>query len=1339
MKMWAKMLGLFMSGLSATAGLTYFLSSYSAPDSSGKTPVTPTVLSDADKFIAQLASMKVLEGNFRLRVASSSVGCNLYGDTFRLLMPSLEDIALEAEGSFVGAGVASLPYRINYSAGSFYASVDVFKWTLDSTLFDAIGDFVEFFGIRSPEFTIPDEIIDVITSAMLGWVNDMTVEKNVGRIDYTLAVPFVKVVMYSDLDYNFTGLELMPYDIGDFSISFNFDVTKFSTVIEEEEPIEEPEDAESYVDMTKGPGLLNLVKSSQGSLTTDQGISFDIEASRLNEQNEAVGEASSASGTIAYDSSFSNVLARLSPDDGDSSYDLQAKAVEEGIDYYAQVKGGEDTSIRLKGNLAPEINIDDSDLSNSVDLSAVISSLTEFLNGGGVGSYVLGALEHLGLDGVLPSIATLISDSTLHYALNWEIFSFLATHPLNGIDISDGHLNFYLNNNLLGIDDGGSFLVHLDWTSDYGLSLSLEEVKIAGYELELSLHNSIVSEFEELTDLENLASTEPDSFLDCDPLTSISDQFLGSIGLDYTLGLKAVLEEQSQTADASLEDYELSIDMSGDIDVKWDEGISFYLGGSLKDSLSKTHSLSAYLSGDSIQAGRALMRYSSDNGLFASSSDEQGNTTYGGLGLTDKVEHLGEMFETLSSRSSGSVKAMTGVLGKISNRIDYFIGLIGEDASKCDYEALFAQEYVRGVTTTSDSIILILSKEFLASQGDIKLTLSLADNGISSFSISDCVLYAEGELDKDGNPGPGSSLELSFSAKVRDYEPENKLVDDGTYLNLEYLDLEQFLGLRDLNFKLSGSFANKDTGKVDSTMSGYIEGDLESGLFYGSMDIASTDSGYNDMPINHNFVFDKPEGDNILFNYTETINGTLRSPMKGFFNASASEGVSELLSSIISAGDDDRFLQYFELFFAGQEPWIMKLFPLLNGIISGQALASDYAEFLDSLFTSSSDGSSIIKNLSFKDGVLSLSVDKNFMSTLDDLEVEVGLRDSTVLKEGVSPSGFTVTYIKLGNISMNGNLGTILMENQSLDGSYEFDPSAHPLSVDSSYFDLTSAPDLLGYLMKTANCDYFRISGDLALNLNIISFIPINWTGIKVDASIWIDENEKVYAYIKITNIPSVAGVNQVATGSDEKTSEIFYDSTQSDVLGGTIYLHNEEPYPYWLFATRYHNRYAKITAGEFAENAMFYLCKFILNFNDLIYGAITDAIDTHAVREEPICYSEILTSWSYDEADESWTIGLNFPDLTNNEDCKSLSITLGSTSHDIIDRLSVTLYVNVSDALEVTLSVDASMSVGSYEEAISSTAYSRFNTYLNGSYGRSMSYTTAPDYVSEELKSSNL
>ena len=94
---------------------------------------------------------------------------------------------------------------------------------------------------------------------------------------------------------------------------------------------------------------------------------------------------------------------------------------------------------------------------------------------------------------------------------------------------------------------------------------------------------------------------------------------------------------------------------------------------------------------------------------------------------------------------------------------------------------------------------------------------------------------------------------------------------------------------------------------------------------------------------------------------------------------------------------------------------------------------------------------------------------------------------------------------------------------------------------------------------------------------------------------------------------------------------------------------------------------------------------------------------------------------------------------ITNNEDCKSLSITLGSSSHDIIDRLSVTLYVNVSDALEVTLSVDATMSVGSYEQAIGSTAYSRFNTYLNGSYGRSMSYTTAPDYVSEELKSSNL
>lgn len=1332
MKFWIKAVSLFVSVFAASATMTYFLQPQSSPEEGNHGQVISSEPeSDLDLFTANLASTRYLEATYTLKGLSTGVGFLVQGDTFNFSMASLDNIFLSTTGKFVLGGLLSIPYTVTYQDNDLYAAIEVGKWKIDNSLLKNVVSFFKTLGF-APNLSLPEGLssmlMGTLTSALAG------MQSTVGKtsIDYALtSLPFISLVFHSDLDHNFTGLSIPSFSVGNLDVSFDLNISKVSSSIPEQVQSLRV-NTEEFKALGNNLGLLGMLTDLPYSdYSSQNGFDFDISAKKKGDIN---GDVISGSLLLGNGASSSRLMADLSIQDHlgyshEIDFDGTFGSTSEYYAAYQNLSLGEGgmEPLYLKGKVESQ---SEGETNANLGLNEAANAISAILSQEhtGASAYLFSSISKLGYGDILPAIVNMLTNNTLSLAMEWKIFSFLGTSPIQGINLGLGTISLDLNNNIFGLGDG-CFNLLISFNSDGRLKFSLSNLSFGGFDFNVTLlRKSGETKFVDLQTL-SLDPTYSESFLDINSITNgVNSLSKTNIGLDFSVDVNASIDGQHRdetSEDSTFSKEEIVSTMSGSLEANWENGLSLYLGGGLKDRLGVSHEINAYLEGQRFEEADLLLQYHNDIASF-------GHDLY----VTDNIASLSALFsdiQLVSGTAYQDLPIYKNLFSSIVDRIDELKLLFTATPEEFDIVKILTDGWIKNISYGSGEINLVLDSCFLHTVSDVTLTLTL-NNGLPSKASLKGLSFASSTSE--------DAFSIDVSLSMHSFDASKKIVkaeDDNRYLDLKYFDLETLIGQKEFSMDVRGSFTDSnDLDHGSKTIVGSLDMSLSKMLGYGSFSLIGqeeTNAGSGTfLDTSHNFTFDYRSDEQILFSYMESIAGNDKGSMLGRTTKASFSELGETMKSLATDKGNARFMQYFNLLFTDGVPAINSLMPMINKIIQNAAVVSDCRDLIKALLNTG--GIPLVRDLDLKDNIISLTISKELLSTVEDIKIEV------VLDKGDATHPFFVKGLNILNLSMGSISGSLSLTNKNVGLNYVYDDTKHPLRQDASAFtDYSSFSKLMGHFMKTAGYNSFHLNGTLDLTMKGLGIDLgglADTKGITIDAYIWIDEEEKVYAKVRLGNVPTVYLVNSIVYGGvncaaqGTKTIEMFYDSEGKDVLGGDVYMHEWEGF--WYFGNRVKDKYSKQTASDFASNILPNLLKFCLNFHDSIYNLINNTIEKHEGRTEPMAYSELLTSMVYtrDGNVNQWDLGLNFPLLANNSQCRSLSISLFGEDNSYFNRLKVFMHIN-TDADDGTsgficdLSVDGSITeIGTYEDAKTSTAFSDWTAYMAAHRGDAYGETSS-------------
>lgn len=503
----------------------------------------------------------------------------------------------------------------------------------------------------------------------------------------------------------------------------------------------------------------------------------------------------------------------------------------------------------------------------------------------------------------------------------------------------------------------------------------------------------------------------------------------------------------------------------------------------------------------------------------------------------------------------------------------------------------------------------------------------------------------------NGASGDFDSIEISnlvleeyvFDIKLnlKDYE-EIILPDLSKYEMLDNFDsiFEEVMVLceqRRFAVDLSGNIVID--GKKTS-FSGDTQFDLDTKNGSGLIDIVDNKGN------NHHVQIDVHENDEMFFVYNNT--------MKGYFNLDTVRELIDLFKGFIES-DDPRFSQYSSM--------------LAESILSdtiNKAKEGKYEALINS---------GIVDDIHFVGEDLYLTIPGKLIGGTSPLYVNIDMEDA-----------------KLSSISLSGNVSSstqidIKLTLQNYNDNWQY----LDISNREAYTDYSEIKTLVECVFKTAELDYFDITGSLKLTAVSI----LNWN-LPLTCKIKINEDERVQAYIEIKDIPILGSL---LWGS--RNSKIYVD--QDDVYiyaqsSGTL-LHNETVD-------------IRVTAEEFKKNILYYLCNVILGLSESTTGLFPTS------GNDNVDYARVLNSYGYNPSPvPTWDISLNMQELTGSSSMNNLSATIKANSDKYMNSVAAKMSIG-SSIFSLDINLNASLiNIGS------SINFDFFNNYVASRINKAYSY----------------
>lgn len=458
-----------------------------------------------------------------------------------------------------------------------------------------------------------------------------------------------------------------------------------------------------------------------------------------------------------------------------------------------------------------------------------------------------------------------------------------------------------------------------------------------------------------------------------------------------------------------------------------------------------------------------------------------------------------------------------------------------------------------------------------------------------------------------------------------------------------YTPLQHFNGIVNSAFNLvkQNKFALNLSGAIDNiAFNGSTQFVISDNERYGTGKINITDKNGK----NHNLILDINTDNQMYFSYNGNLNGK--------FTLKSITDLFDLIKELALSGDE-RFAKYRSLLTADySNSTIMRL---LDGEI--EAILYD----------------NLLNNISYNNGDYIIDINGSFLKN-NGLE-DVNSIYLTIHTENGAFKGVSVN-------------GTILNKNISISLSLtDYDESYSRLDHNAFYYDFSDIKTLASYLLNTAKCNDFSLSGHVDANLKIIGIFNKNLADIDLSAKVHIEKDEqgkeKVYVQVLLHDVPYLSTLVNKSSRWENRDLYIYF----TDDL---VYIHTETLMKKTKIFSKdeYHYEYQdiKLTMQEFFADVIYYLV-------NVGFDIDVDLSSLSGDSNRDIDFSKLLASYSFtNEGNPTWNISLNMKELTGKSEIKNLNAQIqGSNETQLLSKLNADIKIDAS-VIAIDANMDASL-----------------------------------------------
>ena len=246
---------------------------------------------------------------------------------------------------------------------------------------------------------------------------------------------------------------------------------------------------------------------------------------------------------------------------------------------------------------------------------------------------------------------------------------------------------------------------------------------------------------------------------------------------------------------------------------------------------------------------------------------------------------------------------------------------------------------------------------------------------------------------------------------------------------------------------------------------------------------------------------------------------------------------------------------------------------------------------------------------------------------------------------------------------------------------------------EGKYFDISGSNELIKAVINTAELNYFEITGNIKLEMYIVSIIDIDWT-IPINIKVRLDENRKPEIMITLGKIPAVLGVNNDVPYKygDTESSEnrmwyIYYKDSYTYMLREDRVDYYRPPFS---AGTRTYQKTLKSHIDSVMDDFFWYL-QWGVGFTDKIMNEIEKALalsDNHNPSLDKVINDFV------NKDGINYSIDINLQEISNNPQVKNMVVGIGVVNNEstgyknYVGNANLYLHMPISEgAFEIDLS----------------------------------------------------
>lgn len=451
--------------------------------------------------------------------------------------------------------------------------------------------------------------------------------------------------------------------------------------------------------------------------------------------------------------------------------------------------------------------------------------------------------------------------------------------------------------------------------------------------------------------------------------------------------------------------------------------------------------------------------------------------------------------------------------------------------------------------------------------------------------------------------------------------------------------------------------ANQDTSKDASAKSG--TGNI------AIVDYAKTP----DDPQTHKVGIDVRGTDKMLFRYTTSATA-YKDYLNGKFTIDTLNDIIDLVKRLTQT-NDRRYTKFLDSFKETSATTVV-----------GQLANKDFEALLRK---------KVLTKLNVEDGEIRAVLAKSLLGSTSDLDITLGL-----------DAAGKIASLTLSDFAIEGKFINVTLTLGSYDSAkLKSLPDEGTGSGQISYMDFSQIEVLMAFGLKTSELSYFHIQGTAS-----IALWSLNLSDIPVDFHISVD-GETVKVYGTISDIPLELLFLGVKGAFGKRKVTFVYEP-------GYVYLSGNDDYN-WPYSdtTDFH----KVKDTYFMDHLAEYLLKDMLQLRDTWYDKI-DSTQSDSTGKQ-VAYEDVLSSFSYANSTgiaPVWDLVLNLGALTNSDQLKNLTVTIGGTDSNTADEVlegylsHLKASMQIVAGVSIKVGVDASLvDIGASDASFFETTFANF------------------------------